>query len=214
MALLKPRKWEILVKPFLETRIGSETVKIFPSEGTEFGVPRPTGSEIEGSGNLLPIRSPAKEKKEFVPLGYKKTPTSIDLEYNYDWTSYSSDKDGYKYHYIDLPEPYTKNNIKLYKTKKVGDEFVRDGLVPNDIYQVSVMNKTSRITTTSDIRNQKVQIDVIPLPPPLPVFISYFETYSYDEALAKFYELVKEIGQDAVELKEVIPFDLNILPRY
>lgn len=213
MPLLKPRKWEILVNPYLETTIGQEKVKIFPSEGTEFGVPRPSGSEVEGAGSLLPIRSPAKEKKDFVPLGYKKSPTSVDLEYNWEWSFYE-DKTNNKnsHYYIDLPEPYTKNNIKLYKTKKVGEEFVRDGLIPSDIYTVNIDNKTSRIKMGNNIG--KVQIDVIPMPPPLPVFISYFETYSYDEALAKFYELVKEIGQDNVELKEVIPFDLNILPRY
>lgn len=212
MALLKPRKWEILVKPYIEYNLSGETVKLFPDEFTEFGVLDPRiKDQNQDNLRLLPLRSPAKSVREWIPLGEKKT-DSGEIEYNYNWQSNSNK--GYQ---IVLLKPYKEKDIRLFKTKKVGDSYIKGDIIPENKYSI---NKTQNQTiinyylAETEILPNPIRIDVMPDEPILPAYISYFETYSYNEALTKYYEIIKVMGQGVVELKEVIPFDLNILPRY
>lgn len=212
MALLKPRKWEILVKPYIEQTIGGEIIKLFPDEFTEFGILDPRVKDQNPNNlRLLPLRSPAKSVREWKPLGEKKQ-DSDELEYNYTWQS-----NAVSGIFIVLLKPYEKQNIRLFQTKKVGENYTKGDIIPETKYSVTTTESQTILKYflgNTEILPSPIRIDILPEEPILPAYISYFQTTSYDEALAKYYELMKIMGQGVVELKEVIPFDLNILPRY
>lgn len=132
MALLKPRKWEILVKPYIEQTIGGEIIKLFPDEFTEFGILDPRVKDQNPNNlRLLPLRSPAKSVREWKPLGEKKQ-DSDELEYNYTWQS-----NAVSGIFIVLLKPYEKQNIRLFQTKKVGENYTKGDIIPETKYSVT-----------------------------------------------------------------------------
>lgn len=212
MALLNQRKWEVIRRPYLEQTIGGEKIKIFPNEFTEFGVPNPfvIGSSSPLKLNLLPLKSPAKSVQDWTLIG-EKDETTGKINYEYNWTLQGNQN------IIVLNKPYLQKKIRIFKTKEVDGNNKKDTLLSESKYYVT----TTATQTTIGYKKAEdetvpnpVMIEVFPDEPVLQAYISELITTSYEQALAKYYELVKEIGQEVVEIKEIVPIDFVAIPTH
>lgn len=215
MPLLKQRKWEILIRPYLKVRVGQEDIKAFPTKATEFGTTdpfeeRPDKPSDSWRPTILPLRTPIKTPDIWIPL-MNGTSTFFVFPHA---TNYATT--------INLSAPYRANELKLFQVVDTDGVYTKGELIPEDAYTVNTFANSTNITgkqssegfNSPTAPNSKIMIDVLEPPPTLEAMVSYFVTYSYEQALKVFYQLVKEIGQNNVELKEVIPIDIVVTPKH
>lgn len=223
MPLLKPRKWEILVRPYLKVSIGSEVVKSFPTSATAFGVPdpfvKPPLSPPQGYQTpIVPLKSPVKEPPIWEQLTEDGSPI---FKFPALGTQGASLK-------ITLNTAYNANEIQLFSVVKKGEEKVKGDRISEEHFKVQttstqtfIEGKPSEAGTGGTAPKPsptdwgtEVMIDALKQPPNIEAMVSYTITTSYEQALKVFYQLVNEIGQNNVELKEIIPIDIVVRPKH
>lgn len=225
MPLLKPRKWEILVRPYLKVQVGTEEIKTFPTSATKFGVLDPFWNAPPRASDkpqhpILPLKTPVKQPQIWEQYTEDNNPI-FTFPMKGDGNSYVELK-------ITLNAPYNANEIQLFsviekngtKTKgnRISEEYFTikttstQTIIEGKASETGVGGTAPKPSPTD--YGTEIMIDALKQPPNIEAMVSYFITTSYDQALKVFYQLVSEIGQDNVELKEVIPIDIVVRPKH